>query len=247
MGQKIHPVGFRLGVIRDFDSHWYASKEDYPRLLLEDHHIRKEISSRFLLGNISRIDIERAANKIKITVFSARPGAIIGKGGKGIDALTKDLNKMARKSDSGAQVQVNVSEVRQPETDAQLVAENIAAQLEKRVSFRRAMKSSVTRAIRLNAKGIKVQISGRLGGAEIARTESDKSGKVPLHTLRADIDYGLAVAKTIYGTVGVKVWIYKGEVIPEKRLQAESRKKDINPEDTGVKTAEPLLAAGPGE
>ncbi|MFN7172437.1 MAG: 30S ribosomal protein S3 [Fimbriimonadaceae bacterium] len=247
MGQKIHPVGFRLGVIRDFDSHWYASKEDYPRLLLEDHNIRKEISSRFLLGNISRIDIERAANKIKITVFSARPGAIIGKGGKGIDALTKDLNKMARKSDSGAQVQVNVSEVRQPETDAQLVAENIAAQLEKRVSFRRAMKSSVTRAIRLNAKGIKVQISGRLGGAEIARTESDKSGKVPLHTLRADIDYGLAVAKTIYGTVGVKVWIYKGEVIPEKRMQAESRKKDINPEDTGVKTAEPLLAAGPGE
>jgi small subunit ribosomal protein S3 len=247
MGQKIHPVGFRLGVIRDFDSHWYASKKDYPRLLFEDHKIRKEISNRFQLGNISRIDIERAANKIKITIFSARPGAIIGKGGKGIDVLTKDLNKMARKSDSSAQVQVNVSEVRQPETDAQLVAENIAAQLEKRVSFRRAMKSAITRAIRLNAKGIKVQVSGRLGGAEIARTESDKSGKVPLHTLRADIDFGLAVAKTIYGTVGVKVWIYKGEVIPEKRLQAESRKKEVNPEDTRVKTAEPLLAAGSGE
>jgi small subunit ribosomal protein S3 len=218
LGQKIHPVGFRVGVIRGFDSHWFYGKKGYGPALLLDHKIRQFIKRRTGLGNVSRVEIERAANRIKVTIFTARPGAIIGRGGKGIDELTDQLNRMVRKDDPTSVVQVNVSEVRQPELDAQLVAENIAIQLEKRISHRRAMRQAMTRAVRLNGRGIKVQVSGRLGGSEIARTEGDKTGKIPLHTLRADIDYGLATAHTIYGSVGVKVWIYKGEVLPERKM-----------------------------
>ncbi len=217
MGQKIHPIGFRIGVIRGYDSHWYYDKKAYPAALVSDKKIRSLIRKRVGTGTVSRIEIERAANRVKVTIFTSRPGAIIGRGGKGIDELTDQLNMMVRKEDPTSGVQVNVTEVRQPELDAQLVAENIAIQLEKRVSHRRAMRQAMTRCVRMNGRGIKVQVSGRLGGSEIARTEGDKVGKIPLHTLRADIDYGVATAFTIYGTVGVKVWIYKGEVLPEKQ------------------------------
>jgi small subunit ribosomal protein S3 len=219
MGQKIHPVGFRVGVIRGFDSHWYYGKKGYGPALLLDHKIRNFIKQRTGKGNVSRVEIERAANRIKVTIFTARPGAIIGRGGKGIDELTDTLNRMVRRDDPTSVVQVNVTEVRQPELDAQLVAENVAVQLEKRISHRRAMRQAMTRVMRLNGRGIKVMVSGRLGGSEIARSEGDKVGKIPLHTIRADIDYGVATANTIYGSVGVKVWIYKGEVLPEKRLR----------------------------
>jgi small subunit ribosomal protein S3 len=217
MGQKIHPVGFRVGVIRGFDSHWYYNKKGYGPALYQDEQIRKFIRHRVGLGNVSRVEIERAANRIKVTIFTARPGAIIGRGGKGIDELTDTLNRMVRKVEPTNVVQVNVTEVRQPELDAQLVAENVCIQLEKRISHRRAMRQAMTRAMRMNGRGIKIQVSGRLGGSEIARRESDKVGKIPLHTIRADIDYGIATAHTIYGSVGCKVWIFKGEVLPERR------------------------------
>jgi len=221
MGQKIHPVGLRVGVIRGHDSHWYYGKKGYGIALLQDYEIREYIKKRTGKGNVSRVEIERAANRVKVTIFTARPGAIIGRGGKGIDELTNTLNRMVRKADATSVVQVNVTEVRQPELDAQLVAENICMQLEKRISHRRAMRQAMTRAMRMNGRGIKVQVSGRLGGSEIARTEGDKVGKIPLHTLRADIDYGIATANTVYGSVGCKVWIYKGEVLPERRLREE--------------------------
>ncbi|MCX7800878.1 MAG: 30S ribosomal protein S3 [Fimbriimonadales bacterium] len=219
MGQKIHPVGFRIGVIRGWDSQWFTDKKGYKLNLVQDQKIRDLVKQRAGLGIVSRVEIERAANRIKVNVVTSRPGAIIGRGGKGIEDLTGQLQKLVTKDDRSAQVHVNVSEVRSPDIDAQLVAENIAAQLEKRVSPRRAMRQAMTRAQRQGARGIKIQISGRLNGAEIARSESDKWGKVPLHTLRADIDYGLGVARTLYGTIGVKVWIYKGEVLPERRQQ----------------------------
>lgn len=221
MGQKINPVGFRVGVIRGFDSHWYYNKKAYKDALLQDYEIRNYVKNRVGLGNISRVEIERAANRIKVTIFTARPGAIIGKGGKGIDELTESLNRKVRRSDPTMGVQVNVTEVRQPELDAQLVAEGIAQQLERRISHRRAMRQAMTRCMRMNGRGMKVQVSGRLNGSEIARREGDKTGKIPLHTLRADIDYGFAFAHTIYGSVGVKVWIYKGEVLPERKLAQE--------------------------
>jgi len=219
MGQKINPIGFRVGVIRGFDSHWYYNKKGYSVALIQDHHIRQFIKARTGLGTVSRVEVERAANRIKVNIFTSRPGAIIGRRGTGIDELTEQLNKRVRKADPTSVVQVNVTEVRQPELDAQLVAENIAAQLEKRVSHRRAMRQAMTRVVRMNGRGIKIMVSGRLNGAEIARNEKDKTGKVPLHTIRADIDYGFATAHTIYGSVGCKVWIYKGEVLPEKRLR----------------------------
>ena len=230
MGQKIHPVGFRIGVIRGFDSHWFFNKKGYSVALKQDHVIRNYVKNRVGLGNVSRVEIERAANRIKVNIFTARPGAIIGRGGKGIDELTDTLNRMVRKDDPTQAVQVNVTEVRQPELDAQLVAENICVQLEKRVSHRRAMRQAMTRAVRMNGRGMKIMISGRLNGAEIARTDADKFGKIPLHTLRADIDYGFAYAHTIYGSVGVKVWIYKGEVLPERRLQQELAARRPEPE-----------------
>jgi small subunit ribosomal protein S3 len=235
MGQKIHPVGLRVGIIRGHDSHWFYKKQGYAAAVKLDHDIRVHIKSRTGLGNVSRVEIERAANRVKVNIFTARPGAIIGRGGKGIDELTENLNRMVRRLDSTMGVQVNVSEVRQPELDAQIVAENVCAQLEKRISHRRAMRQAMTRVVRLNGRGIKILVSGRLGGSEIARSEGDKTGKIPLHTLRADIDYGVAEAHTIAGIVGCKVWIYKGEVLPEKRLreldaivqnQQEARRKD---------------------
>lgn len=217
MGQKINPIGFRVGVIRGFDSHWYFGKKGYGAALLQDHEIREFLKRRVGMGNVSRVEIERAANRVKVTIFTARPGAIIGKGGKGIDELTDYLNRLVRKTDNTVGVQVNVSEVRQPELDAQLVAENVAIQLERRVSHRRAMRQAMTRVVRMNGRGMKIMVSGRLNGSEIARTEKDRVGKIPLHTIRADIDYGVATARTIYGAIGVKVWIYKGEVLPDRR------------------------------
>lgn len=239
MGQKIHPVGFRLGIIRGHDSHWICPKRHYRDLVLSDYKIRKYLRRKIGKGLISRVEIERAANRIKVTIFTSRPGALIGRGGKGIDEISSELNYNIRRKDPSAQVQVNVAEVRQPELDAQLVAENIAVQLERRISHRRAMRQAVTRSQRMNGRGIKIQVSGRLNGSDIARTESDMVGKVPLHTLRADIDYGVSVAFTVYGTVGIKVWIYRGEVLPEKQILAaieaenkprRARKKDAETE-----------------
>ena len=219
MGQKIHPIGFRLGVIRGHDSHWIYPKRQYRDALVGDQQIRKYVKKKISKGLVSRVEIERAANRVKVTIFTSRPGAVIGRGGKGIDEISAELNKMVRKDDPTSQVQVNVSEVRQPELDAVIVAENIAVQLEKRISHRRAMRQSMTRAERMNGRGMKIIVSGRLNGADIARNEVSMFGKIPLHTLRADIDYGTAEAHTVYGIVGVKVWVYRGEVLPEKQLQ----------------------------
>jgi len=221
LGQKIHPIGFRIGVIRDWESKWYMDK-GYAAALVEDVRIRRGIKKKLYAAAISKIEIERAANRIKVTVYTARPGIIIGRGGKGVDELRADLEHMSRK-----QVAVNVQEVRRPELEGQLVAESIGASLEKRISFRRAMRQAILRTMRMGAKGIKITLSGRLSGAEMARTESDKQGKIPLHTLRADIDYGFAEAATTYGNIGVKVWIYRGDILPgtkpaslEERLEA---------------------------
>lgn len=237
MGQKIHPVGLRVGVIRGFDSHWYYSKKGYAAALKQDSQIRNFIKHRVGLGNVSRVEIERAANRVKVNIFTARPGAIIGRGGKGIDELTDTLNRSVRRQDPTLVVQVNVTEVRQPELDAQLVAENVCAQLEKRISHRRAMRQAMTRCMRLNGRGIKIQVSGRLGGSEIARREGDKVGKIPLHTIRADIDYGVACAHTVYGSVGCKVWIYKGEVLPERRMKPEERRAAKQRDDDAPQAA----------
>ena len=209
MGQKINPNGFRLGVIRDWESKWYADK-GYKETLNEDLRIRKFISEKLKDASVSTVEIERAANRINISIHTAKPGMVIGRGGAGIEQLKVLLKKL-----TGKTIDVNIAEIKQAELDSTLVAENIAAQLEKRIAFRRAMKQSIQRTMRMGAKGIKVTVGGRLGGAEIARTESARDGSIPLHTLRADIDYGTAEAHTTYGIIGVKVWIYKGEVLPE--------------------------------
>ncbi len=211
MGQKVHPVGLRLGIIKDWDGRWYAGQKEYAELLHEDLEIRRRIKERFYTAGISKVEIERAANRAKVTIHTARPGMVIGKGGAEVDRLRKELERQ-----TGKQLQINIVEVKRPELDAQLVAENIAFQLERRVSFRRAMRQAQQRAMRFGAKGIKIRIAGRIAGAEIARTEWAAEGSIPLHTLRADIDYGFAEAKTTYGQIGVTVWIYKGEVLPEK-------------------------------
>lgn len=245
MGQKIHPVGFRLGIIRGHDSHWICPKRQYRELLVSDSRIRKYVGKKIGKGLVSRVEIERAANRIKVTIFTSRPGAVIGRGGKGIDEISHELNHAIRKEDPSAQVQVNVAEVRQPELDAQLVAENIAVQLERRISHRRAMRQAVTRSLRMNGRGIKIMVSGRLNGSEIARTEADMVGKIPLHTLRADIDFGVAVAYTIYGTVGVKVWIYRGEVLPERQILAAIEAENKQPRRR--REQEPAAAPAPSE
>jgi small subunit ribosomal protein S3 len=208
MGQKVHPIGFRIGITREWESKWYAEK-NYQQFLHEDIAIRKFLKAKLYHAGISRVTVERAANKAKIYVHAAKPGIIIGKRASGLDALRSDLRKM-----SETDVFLNIIEVRKVETDAQLVAENIGAQLSKRVSFRRAMKKAVTQARRAGAKGIKVMCAGRLGGAEMSRREWYREGRVPLHTLRADIDFGVHQAKTTYGVIGVKVWIFKGEILP---------------------------------
>lgn len=211
MGQKVSPIGFRIGVIRDWEAKWYADK-NYTDLLHEDMKIRKAIAKHLDNAGVSRVEIERAANRIKISIHTAKPGIVIGKGGTGVEELRRKLEKLSEK-----QVHINIIEIKTPELDAYLVAENIAIQLTKRIAFRRAMKQSVFRTMRAGAKGIKVMISGRLGGAEIARTESYHEGTVPLQTLRADIDYGFVEAHTTYGRIGVKVWIYKGEILPKRQ------------------------------
>jgi len=207
LGQKVHPVGFRLGVIRTWESKWFATS-DYSSLLHEDLKLRNYLKKRLYHAGISKIEIERAASKAKINIFAARPGIIIGKRGAEVEALKKELAKLTDK-----EVFINIQEVRKPEIDAQLVAENVALQLERRVAFRRAMKKSVSQSLKFGAQGIKITCSGRLGGAEMSRTEWYREGRVPLHTLRADIDYGFAEAKTTYGIIGVKVLIFKGEVL----------------------------------
>jgi small subunit ribosomal protein S3 len=213
MGQKVHPKGLRLGIVKDWDSRWYATRAKTPALLAEDRELRQFIKRRHYQAGISRVEIERgASNKLRITVHTGKPGMVIGKGGVGVEALRKELEAMVQKS-----VNLNILEVKNPETDAQLVAESIASQLERRIAFKRAMKQAVQRATRQGAKGIKVMVSGRLGGAEIARREWTWEGSIPLHTLRADIDYGFAEARTTYGVIGVKVWIYKGQVLPGQR------------------------------
>ncbi|MDO8588634.1 MAG: 30S ribosomal protein S3 [Armatimonadota bacterium] len=220
MGQKIHPVGFRIGVIRDWESRWFADKE-FAAFVLEDAKIRRHIKKNLNAAGISRVEIERAAQKLRITLHTAKPGIIIGRGGKGADDLRAFIERMTHK-----QVHINVQEVREPELDGQLVAESIAQQIEKRVAYRRAMRQAVTRTMRVGAKGIKVRCGGRLAGAEIARVEVDKQGKIPLHTLRADIDYGFAEAATTYGNIGIKVWIYKGDILPGAR-RAEPTDEEI--------------------
>jgi small subunit ribosomal protein S3 len=210
LGQKVHPVGLRIGVIRDWDSKWYAGK-DYADLLHEDIMIREYLLDQLKDAAVSKIEIERAANRVNVTIYTAKPGMVIGKGGSEVESIRNDLIKK-----TGKQVHVNIHEVKKPELDATLVAQNIAQQLERRIAFRRAMKQSIQRTLRAGAKGIRTQVSGRLGGADIARTEGYSEGTVPLHTLRADIDYGTAEAHTTYGRIGVKVWIYRGEVLPTK-------------------------------
>ena len=213
MGQKVHPVGFRLGVIRTWESKWYAEK-DYAGLLHEDLKLRDYLKKRLHHAGISKVEIERAASKAKVNIFAARPGIIIGKKGSEVEALKKDLAKLTDK-----EVFINIQEVRKPEIDAQLVAENVALQLERRVAFRRAMKKAVSQALKFGAEGVKIECSGRLGGAEMSRREWYREGRVPLHTLRADIDYGFAEAKTTYGIIGVKVLVFKGEILDRDQLQ----------------------------
>ncbi|WP_077623970.1 30S ribosomal protein S3 [Sediminibacillus massiliensis] len=213
MGQKVNPVGLRVGVIRDWESKWYAGK-DYADLLHEDIKIREYIEQRLKDAAVSSVEIERAANRVNISISTAKPGMVIGKGGSEVEALRKSLNAL-----TGKRVHINIVEVKKADLDATLVAENIARQLENRISFRRAQKQTIQRAMRAGAKGIRTQVSGRLGGADIARAEHYSEGTVPLHTLRADIDYGTAEADTTYGKLGVKVWIYRGEVLPTKNNQ----------------------------
>ena len=213
MGQKVHPKGFRLGVLEGWESRWFAQKE-YSYLLHDDIKVRGFIKKRLHHAGIAKVEIERAANKAKINIYTARPGIVIGKKGAEIEKLKSELSKLTDR-----EIYLNIHEVRRPDLDAQLVAENVALQLERRVAFRRAMKESVARAIRMGAQGVKVRCSGRLAGAEIARTEWYREGRVPLHTLRADISYGLAEAKTTYGVIGVKVWIFRGEVLTREEEQ----------------------------
>ncbi|HJA41615.1 MAG TPA: 30S ribosomal protein S3 [Firmicutes bacterium] len=215
MGQKVNPIGLRVGIIRDWEAKWYAEK-DYADLLHEDLKIRKFLDARLADAAVSKVEIERAANRVNITVYTAKPGMVIGKGGSEVEALRKELTNLSAK-----RVHINIVEIKKADLEAKLVAENIARQLENRVSFRRAQKQAIQRTMRAGAQGIKTQVSGRLGGADIARAESYSEGTVPLHTLRADIDYAHAEADTTYGKLGVKVWIYRGEILPTKKKATE--------------------------
>ena len=221
MGQKVNPNGLRLGINKTWDSRWFASKKDYAKLLHEDLQIREFIMDKLSAAGISRVVIERPAQKARVTIYSARPGVVIGKKGQDIDSLKTQLQKI-----TGSEVSLNIVEVRKPELDATLVADSIAQQLEKRVSFRRAMKRAVQSALRLGAQGIRITCGGRLGGAEIARVEWYREGRVPLHTLRADVDYGTATAHTAYGCCGIKVWIFKGEIMAHDPMASEKRVAD---------------------
>ena len=214
MGQKVNPHGIRLGIVKDWDAKWYADK-DFADNLHEDINIRKYLKKSLQAAGVPRVETERTKNRLKLTIHTAKPGMVIGKGGSGIEQIKDGLRKYTQK-----RLDINIAEIKQPDMDATLVAENIASQLERRIAFRRAMKQAVGRTMRLGAKGIKVAVGGRLGGAEIARKEFYREGSIPLHTLRADIDYGTAEAHTTYGRVGVKVWIFKGEILPEKKQAA---------------------------
>ena len=218
MGQKVNPHGLRVGVIKDWDSKWFADKKDFAELLLEDNKIRKYVKEKLYTAGISKINIERASKKVKISIYTAKPGMVIGRGGAGVEELRKELEKLTGKS-----VVINVEEIKVQDLEAQLVAESIAESLERRVSFRRAMKQAIQRTMRAGAKGIKTSVSGRVGGADMARTEGYSEGTIPLQTIRAVIDYGFAEADTTYGKLGVKVWLYKGEVLPEIK---ENRKRN---------------------
>ena len=217
MGQKVNPHGLRVGVIKGWDAKWYANKKNFADNLIEDNKIRKFVKKELFSAGISKVEIERAAKRVKLNIYTAKPGVIIGKGGAGIESLKNKLTQFI----SGKNVLINIVEVKSAEADAQLMAENIAAQLEKRISFRRAMKQTMQRAMKHGIKGVKTACSGRLGGAEIARTEHYHEGTIPLQTLRADIDYGFAEADTTYGKIGVKVWVYNGEVLPTKKVEKE--------------------------
>ncbi len=212
MGQKVNPHGLRVGIIKDWDSTWYADKKDYANFLVEDNQLRTYIKNKLANSGVSKVTIERNNERVKITIYTSKPGIIIGRNGAAIQELSTQLDKM-----SAQRVIVNIEEIKKPELDSQLVAEDIAKQLENRITFRRAMKSAMSRTMKFGAKGIKTTCSGRLGGAEMARSESYHDGTIPLQTLRADIDYGFAEANTTYGKIGVKVWIYKGEVLPAKK------------------------------
>lgn len=224
MGQKVNPHGLRVGIIKDWDSKWFAGKKEFGNQLVEDYNIREFVKKSCYDAGVAKITVERKQNKIYVTLFVSKPGIVIGKGGAEIDKLKVKLEKM-----TGRTVNVNIMEVKNPDTNAQLVAENIAAQLEKRISFRRAMKQVMGRAMRCGIKGIKTAVSGRVGGAEIARTEQYHEGTIPLQTLRADIDYGFAEASTTYGKLGVKVWIYKGEVLAESASSQKEEKQERRP------------------
>ncbi len=232
MGQKVNPHGLRVGIIKDWDSRWFANKKDFGDLLVEDNRIRKTLKKRLYAAGIPKIEIERDANKIRLHIHCAKPGMVIGKGGVEIEKLRNDCEKALKKP-----VHINIVEVKSADMSSQLVAENIAVQLEKRISFRRAMKQAIGRTMRAGAKGIKVQVSGRLGGAEIARAEQYHEGTIPLQTLRADIDYGFAEAATTYGRLGVKVWIYKGEVLKGEIKNDIEEKQDRKPRQR--RTAKP--------
>lgn len=214
MGQKVHPTGARVGIIKDWNSKWYADSKNFADYLVEDQKIRNFLKKKLYTAGISKIEIERTAKMVKINLHSAKPGIIIGKGGAGVETIKTEVNKLI-----GKDINLNIVEVKNIDTDAQLVAENIAGQLERRISFRRAMKQCMQKATKAGALGIKTAVSGRLGGADMARTEFYKEGNIPLQTLRADIDYGFAEADTTYGKIGVKVWIYKGEVLPAKKME----------------------------
>lgn len=240
MGQKVHPVGFRLGINREWEAHWFAEK-DYRKLLHEDLDLRQLIMKRLAEAGIPRIDIERAANQITVTIHTAKPGIVIGKSGVKVEELRRILEEMTAKK-----VRVNIHEIRQPELDAYLVARSIAEQLQRRVAFRRAVKQAVTRSVQRGAKGIKVVIAGRLGGAEMSRREREVSGKVPLHTLRANIDFGQAEALTTFGIIGIKVWIYKGDVLPRPTLARAGSHASATPLPPSVEPAPvPAPAATP--
>lgn len=221
MGQKVHPHGLRVGVIKDWDAKWYSDKKNFADNLVEDNSIREFVKKKAYAAGISKIEIERAAKRVKLNIYTAKPGMIIGKGGSGIDALRNELKNFVKDDKN---ILINIVEVKNAETNAQLMAENVAQQLEKRISFRRAMKQTIQRAMKSGVKGVKTACSGRLGGADIARTEQYHEGTIPLQTLRADIDYGFAEADTTYGKIGIKVWVYRGEVLPVKK----EKKEEVN-------------------
>lgn len=228
MGQKVHPNGIRLGITKPYNATWYADSKDFADNLESDHQVREYLNKKLANASVSRVVIERPAKSVRVTIHTARPGVVIGKKGEDVEKLRQAISKL-----TGVPAQINISEVRKPELDAKLIGENIAGQLERRVMFRRAMKRAVQNAMRLGAKGIKVEVSGRLGGAEIARTEWYREGRVPLHTLRADIDYATAEALTTYGILGVKVWVFRGEILGQMPVQEEIQQQPAKPAKRG--------------